>query len=505
MRFFLFLSFALFSVFLFFAQSSYGQLEGEGVDMIVVPEYYAECRPNETKPEPVHSEKSKDGTTLEVRCFEGNLVLKVIRSDGGEVYAGKCLFPNGANTFAKKADLDFTMFGNELVFVEYDRFLVTEWRTFDAPPKPAFPIPIVPPPKTGDKQTTDWEKRNDKEWYYDVQANMLSSSKTTHDGRWVRTFIDDERHYLDDYEIKNIAKIKEEKTRPPVAPAFLIYSDQNPSDRNNVCTILPPNEDVFYTPVPINGMVDGKPATFAMRIPSSTNIPIVQLVEAVEGQEFVYDMNFISEDAKVVRYELVEGPEGMTIGDHDGIIQWIPDKKTAGSSYDVKVKMQYLDATPISDSFTLRVRPTDYQIVSPEFDKPVYFVETFFPHGTITDAFITKESPSLTMITDSETGGPIELTLPRDLIDSLMIDGNDSPFIVYVDDLEISSQEIHKNDLTRTVAFELPAGKGIKVDIVGTYVVPEFPVGYMVLAITMTFLVMLHRYKRFDRTYFHCN
>jgi hypothetical protein len=79
--------------------------------------------------------------------------------------------------------------------------------------------------------------------------------------------------------------------------------------------------------------------------------------------------------------------------------------------------------------------------------------------------------------TDATEDGELLVTLPRALIDAKS-NGADDEFIVLVDGDEADYEEHHKSGTERALLIQVPAGTG-DVEIVGTQVVPEFPLAIM--------------------------
>ena len=75
--------------------------------------------------------------------------------------------------------------------------------------------------------------------------------------------------------------------------------------------------------------------------------------------------------------------------------------------------------------------------------------------------------------------GELVITLPRDHIDS-KLNGDDDEFIIIVDGAETDYQELNTNDMERKLAIPIFAGAE-EVEIIGTQVVPEFPLSVLVI------------------------
>ena len=91
----------------------------------------------------------------------------------------------------------------------------------------------------------------------------------------------------------------------------------------------------------------------------------------------------------------------------------------------------------------------------------------------------------------------LEITLPRDLVDSQTADGADTTFFVLVDGEVIMHEETETTDGSRMLTIEFPVGAE-QVEIVGTSAaVPEFgEIGMVVLAAGLIAIVFFSiRYR----------
>jgi hypothetical protein len=88
----------------------------------------------------------------------------------------------------------------------------------------------------------------------------------------------------------------------------------------------------------------------------------------------------------------------------------------------------------------------------------------------------------LTLETNS-SDGTLDLVLPRNAIDSK--DGNeDSKFTVVVDATEVSYTETRTSETERDLEILIPAGTQ-QVEIIGTQVVPEFPLPLLMVVLSL--------------------
>ena len=122
--------------------------------------------------------------------------------------------------------------------------------------------------------------------------------------------------------------------------------------------------------------------------------------------------------------------------------------------------------------------------------------------GVVTSIKLNQNDLSLIIEILTETDGGIDLKLPRNSIDSLSNDEQDIEFIVLVheNDSEIlvqtdyTSTEIHKD--YRSIFIPIKHGDE-KIEIIGTYVIPEFgTIAMIVLAVAIVSIIAVSAKSR---------
>ena len=83
---------------------------------------------------------------------------------------------------------------------------------------------------------------------------------------------------------------------------------------------------------------------------------------------------------------------------------------------------------------------------------------------------------------DSTDEGTISLDLPREFIGAEKQDGKDDTFIILIDGIEVAYQEsvVHSDSRVITINFEQGDSD---IEIIGTYVVPEFGAIVMIILV----------------------
>ena len=101
----------------------------------------------------------------------------------------------------------------------------------------------------------------------------------------------------------------------------------------------------------------------------------------------------------------------------------------------------------------------------------------------------------ITIKIDAVDEGSITLDLPREFIDAKKQDGKDEVFIVLIDNIETTYEESDTNQNHRTVTINFEE-KDLTIDIIGTYVIPEFGTAAMmiiIIGIMVTVIVSKNR------------
>ncbi|MFY3740791.1 MAG: plastocyanin [Candidatus Nitrosomirales archaeon] len=119
---------------------------------------------------------------------------------------------------------------------------------------------------------------------------------------------------------------------------------------------------------------------------------------------------------------------------------------------------------------------------------------TSLSNGSVKSIEVNPGSTSLTLTLDTSTttAGNLTIALPRELIDAKN-KNEDAKFIVNAGNDKISYKERGSTAEERTLKMSIPAGT-TKVEIIGTQVVPEFPLGLaVVLAGLVSVIVVITR------------
>jgi predicted secreted protein with PEFG-CTERM motif len=165
----------------------------------------------------------------------------------------------------------------------------------------------------------------------------------------------------------------------------------------------------------------------------------------------------------------------------------------------------------IQGDYTVRVSYGEGNIVESEFsyspksatiEKTTNFEVNAGNHGTfdvkytikgatLKDIVVDSNIFGLTVIIEPIDEGTITLELPREFIGAEKQDGKDDIFIILIDGIEVKYKEaaVHSESRIITIDFE---PQDSKIEIIGTYVVPEFGViAAMILIVGITSMIIL--------------
>ena len=90
---------------------------------------------------------------------------------------------------------------------------------------------------------------------------------------------------------------------------------------------------------------------------------------------------------------------------------------------------------------------------------------------------------------DSTDEGAITLDLPREFIDAEKQNGKDETFIILIDGIEVAYQETINSE-SRIITINFEQGDS-KIEIIGTYVVPEFSIVVIILIVGIMTVILV--------------
>lgn len=122
-------------------------------------------------------------------------------------------------------------------------------------------------------------------------------------------------------------------------------------------------------------------------------------------------------------------------------------------------------------------------------------VEYTIKGGTVENMLVDPESFAIIVQIDSTDEGTITLDLPREFIGAEKQDGKDDTFIILIDGIEVAYQESLVRPNSRVITINFEEGDS-DIEIIGTYVVPEFgTIAMMILIVGIMTVILASRNK----------
>ena len=127
--------------------------------------------------------------------------------------------------------------------------------------------------------------------------------------------------------------------------------------------------------------------------------------------------------------------------------------------------------------------------------KGTFDVEYTIKGGSVKDMIIDSEIFALIVQIEAIDEGTITLDLPREFIGAEKQDGKDDTFIILIDGIEVPYQESVVATESRVITINFEQGDS-DIEIIGTYVVPEFStITAMILIIGIMATIIVTRNK----------
>ncbi len=127
----------------------------------------------------------------------------------------------------------------------------------------------------------------------------------------------------------------------------------------------------------------------------------------------------------------------------------------------------------------------------PSIDVEGYPVNYSITGGTILSITADVDANSLVIEISTTSDGELTITLPRELIDALLENGDDDEFFVLVDAEEVSDFDEIKTSSDRTLTIAFPDGAE-EIEIIGTFVIPEFgAIAALILAVAIISIIVV--------------
>ncbi|HSG84425.1 MAG TPA: PEFG-CTERM sorting domain-containing protein [Nitrosopumilus sp.] len=187
----------------------------------------------------------------------------------------------------------------------------------------------------------------------------------------------------------------------------------------------------------------------------------------------------VSQDGSFTKTFLAEGALWKKSGEYTIIASYQEHQIETGFSY-----------TPKSEA-VITTEPYEVDAGS----HGTFDVEYTIKGGTVKNMIVDSDTFAVIVQIDATDEGSITLDLPREFIGAEKQDGKDDTFIILIDGIEVAYQESVVLADSRVIAIEFEQGDS-DIEIIGTYVVPEFgAIAMMILIVGIMMTVIVARNK----------
>jgi len=200
----------------------------------------------------------------------------------------------------------------------------------------------------------------------------------------------------------------------------------------------------------------------------------------VEGNLVGIAQITVAQDGSYSHTIIAEGPLWKKIGDYVVRVSY-GEGNIAETEFKFTPKSESIETTTIFE-------------VSVE-GYGTFDVEYTIKGGIIKDIIVDSEIFAIIVRIESTDEGTISLDLPREFIGAEKQDGKDDTFIILIDGIEVAYQEsiVHSDSRVITINFEEGDSD---IEIIGTYVVPEFgTIAMMILIVGIMTIILASRNK----------
>jgi predicted secreted protein with PEFG-CTERM motif len=189
----------------------------------------------------------------------------------------------------------------------------------------------------------------------------------------------------------------------------------------------------------------------------------------------------IAQDGSYSHTVIAEGPLWKSLGDYTVRVSY-GEGNIAESEFSYTPKSEVIETT------------TNYEVDAGSHG--TFDVEYTIKGGTIKNMVVDSDIFALIVQIEAIDEGAITLDLPREFIGAEKQDGKDDTFIVLIDGIEVKPQEtsIVGGD-SRVISINFEQGDS-DIEIIGTYVIPEFgAIVMMILIVGIMSIVLITRNK----------
>jgi predicted secreted protein with PEFG-CTERM motif len=187
----------------------------------------------------------------------------------------------------------------------------------------------------------------------------------------------------------------------------------------------------------------------------------------------------VAQDGSFTKTFLAEGTLWKKSGEYTIIASYQEHQIETGFSY-----------TPKSEAV---VTTEPYEVDAGSYG--TFDVEYTIKGGTVKNMIVDANTFAVIVQIDATDEGSIILDLPREFIGAEKQDGKDDTFIILIDGIEVAYQESVVLADSRVITIEFEQGDS-DIEIIGTYVVPEFgAIAMMILIVGILMTILVARNK----------
>ena len=182
----------------------------------------------------------------------------------------------------------------------------------------------------------------------------------------------------------------------------------------------------------------------------------------------------VAQDGSFTKTFLAEGSLWKKSGDYTIVASYQEHQIEAGFSY-----------TPKSEA----IETTEpYEVDAGSHG--TFDVQYTIKGGTVKNMVVDSETFAVIIQIDATDEGTITLDLPREFIGAEKQDGKDDTFIILIDGIEVAYQESVVNSDSRVITINFEQDDS-DIEIIGTYVVPEFGAIVMVILVVSIMITIV--------------
>jgi len=248
-------------------------------------------------------------------------------------------------------------------------------------------------------------------------------------------------------------------------------------------------EPITLTPDKEEPYAAGETVTVTGMVSRSLQGDISILVLAPNGNRAFVDQVRPGDDNAFEFSFTAGGPQWMEAGTYTIRATYGPNAATAVSS---TASIEFTGGAPAPTPPPVEPEPTGPE-VDPDLAGLLSGIQIV--GGEIVSITKSDAPPSIIITINAEDDGTITIPMPRSVLDSKIPgpqEGDDLPFSVLINTEVGEAEEIDTTPVARTLVIEFFAGDGQVIEIIGSFVIPEFgAVAVVVLAAAIVAIVAI--------------